>query len=141
MTLHLDQDTFDALRRHAVEAFPNECCGILIGRHEDTCAYVGHIVAADNIAEGDRTRSYQIDWKTLFNTIRTARDTPNEVIGFYHSHPDGSNTPSKRDVASAWIGYAYVILPVTEGVCGHPSAWRVAHEGASFERETITMGG
>lgn len=141
MTLHFDQDTIDALRCHAVEAWPHECCGVLIGCHEDRGAYVRRAVAAANIAEGDRTRNYQIDWKTLFNTIRTARDTPDEVIGFYHSHPDGSNSPSKRDAESAWLGYVYVILPMAEGICSHPTAWRVAHENGPFEHETVTLGG
>ncbi|ERG95443.1 Mov34/MPN/PAD-1 family protein [Haloquadratum walsbyi] len=37
--------------------------------------------------------------------------TGREVVGSYHSHPDGPLTPSETDTARAmWSGYSYLIL-------------------------------
>jgi len=165
MTLYINTNAMDALQCHAEDASPDECCGILVGtwggdttalgstnpmggshgpRSHDHAGHhaatVGSIIPAENVATTDRRISYQIDWKTLFHTIRSVRSTPQQILGFYHSHPDGSTEPSRRDRETAWIGYVYVILPVVRGVCGEATAWRVEQENARFECIKIDTG-
>lgn len=139
MTLHINTNAMDTLKCHAQDASPNECCGILVGTCNDKTSKLASIIPAENVATTDRRISYQIDWKTLFNTIRSVRSTSRQVLGFYHSHPDGSTEPSRRDRETAWIGYIYVILPVVRGVCGNATAWCVEYENAHFERVTLTI--
>ncbi len=139
MTLHIGQSVLDALLRHASNEFPCECCGILIGCRSGADSFVDHAVAARNIAEGDRRKGYQIDWKTLFTAVRQTRLTPDEMIGFYHSHPDGSQRPSGRDLESAWAGYSYVIVPVVEGRATGVRSWRRTSGQASLEQEPMNI--
>ena len=49
----------------------------------------------------DRTRSFEIDPAVLLRTHREARGAGQQVIGHYHSHPNGRAEPSKRDAARA----------------------------------------
>lgn len=98
------------------------------------------IVAAENIADGDRRRNYQIDWKTLFATVRRVRQELCEMIGFYHSHLDGSAEPSRKDAELAWLDHSYVILLLVDLEVLSVTSWRIPNEGASsFEPEAIIL--
>ncbi len=86
----------DALIRHAREAAPCECCGLLLGIGID----VVEAVPARNIAL-DPTRRFTIDPEDHINARRAARARDLDVIGFYHSHPHSGATPSETDIAEA----------------------------------------
>ena len=138
MSIHIDQAVLESLQRHAVREYPDECCGILIGLRQDQQVHVTRVVEAKNIAEERRGQRYQIDWKTLFSTLRAVRNQPEDFVGFYHSHPDGSVSPSERDRERAWINFSYVILTMVDGRCADVTGWRIPVEGASFDREDLT---
>ena len=137
--LVIGQSVLDALTQHAERDLPNECCGILIGHRHGNYAHVKNAVPATNIAQGDRRSTYQIDWKLLFSTMKRVRESGEAIIGFYHSHPDGTTETSKRDQGSAWIDHAYVIVSMANGVCSALTAWRIPREGAAFEPEEIIV--
>lgn len=141
MTLHISQPVLKKLSRHAMRELPDECCGILMGRRSGNDAAVRHAVPADNIAESDRPNSYQVDWETLFAALRTARPGPDEIIGFYHSHPDGSTTPSQRDRELIWPGCSYIIVSITDQECSAVTSWRAPHTGAPLQREPLMLAG
>ncbi|MFQ5495458.1 MAG: Mov34/MPN/PAD-1 family protein [Phycisphaerae bacterium] len=135
MALQIAHDDTEALRRFAYEALPNECCGLLLGRRSD--GRVERVEPADNITEGDARRSYQIDWKTLLRASREAHRGGREIVGFYHSHPDGSTRPSRQDAVSAWVDHVYVIIGLTAETAPRLSAWRIppgSSAGASPSR-------
>jgi proteasome lid subunit RPN8/RPN11 len=93
--LTLSRAALDALLRHAREAAPRECCGMLVG-----CAdRVLFTVAATNLAESP-TR-YLIDPADHIRARREARQRELDVVGFYHSHPQGPAYPSALDIAEA----------------------------------------
>ncbi len=120
------------LQGHASSAYPFECCGVLVGVHGDGAMRADRIVRSVNVAEGDRRTNYQIDWTTLFRVTRQTRDTGESIVGFYHSHPDGTARPSKRDAAAAWLGMLYVIVPVWNDAAGTPTAWRMTAAAPAF---------
>jgi proteasome lid subunit RPN8/RPN11 len=127
------------LRAHAEAALPHECCGILLGRAIDRETTVHRVIAAENIAEGDRRRTYQIDWRTLFETVRATRNGVDQIVGFYHSHPDGSARPSRGDRFEAWIDYVYVILSIADARPPGLTAWRIPTPGDPFVRQTVRV--
>lgn len=141
MTMHISQPVLKELCRHAVGELPDECCGILMGWRIGSDGRVRRAVPADNIAESDRRNSYQIDWETLFKALRTVRLGPGEMIGFYHSHPDGSITPSQRDRELIWPGCSYVIVSITDRECSAVTSWRAPHTGAALQRELLLLAG
>jgi proteasome lid subunit RPN8/RPN11 len=82
---------FDQIVAHALEERPNECCGLLIGTSE----VVEDAVRARNVRRS-ATR-FQVEPADHFAAIRKARSTGFEVIGAYHSHPNGPSCPSETD--------------------------------------------
>lgn len=124
---------------HARREYPCECCGILIGRHEDDETRVERAVEAENIAENDRRKSYQIDWRTLLATTRSVRATREQIVGFYHSHPDGSSRPSRSDRQEAWLDHTYLILSMRDGLCAAVTAWRVHSQDTDVESESLVI--
>ena len=67
--------------------FPRECCGLIEGeRHGDTAVAVA-LHATRNLAEAsDR---FAIDPAAQFALLRALRGTGRDIIGCYHSHPNG----------------------------------------------------
>ena len=65
---------------------------------------------AQNVAEYPAT-AYEIAPKELFRVMREIRGAALELLGIYHSHPNGDNQPSPRDVERAYYpDAAYFIL-------------------------------
>ncbi|HEX7778279.1 MAG TPA: M67 family metallopeptidase [Vicinamibacterales bacterium] len=100
-------DALQAIARHARRAHPRECCGFLVGARRR----VLFAVATQNIARG-RSR-YRIDDATHIALRRTLRRfaPPLEIVGVYHSHPNGEARPSATDVAEAFYpAWTYLIV-------------------------------
>ena len=96
---------------------------------------------AANITEGDPARSFQIDWKALFRAVRASREGPEVLLGFYHSHPDGSARPSSLDNQGAWCDHLFVIVPVTpSAAAAAPRAWWKPANGDEFVPLRILAG-
>jgi len=115
---------FRQLRDHVQRAPGVENCGALVRGADDT---VERIVPMPNQAP-DRRSAYAISPRLLFEIERAAK-----VAGFYHSHPDGTSTPSAHDLEAAWPGYIYVIA-------GHAvRAWRLNPVDGGFEELAVVV--
>jgi len=126
-----------AMARHAAEAYPEECCGALIGT-DGLPRSVDRVVAAGNARSEERGRRYLIEPGTVRAAERAAGDDGLEVIGFYHSHPDHPARPSGFDRDHAWPWYSYVIVPATSSGAGAPRAWRLRDDRSGFDEQEIT---
>lgn len=91
--MKIRQAIFDQIVAHALDERPNECCGLLIG----TAETIEDAVRARNIKRS-ATR-FQVEPADHFAAIRRARSSGREVIGAYHSHPNGPSCPSETDRA------------------------------------------
>ena len=90
------------VRRKPVE----ECCGLLAGRD----GAITRIFAAKNAASKP-AGNYEIAPQELFRLMREIRAAKLDLLGIYHSHPNGKNEPSATDIAQAYYpGTAYFIL-------------------------------
>jgi proteasome lid subunit RPN8/RPN11 len=85
-----------ALLTHAAETGANECCGLLVGRP----GRIDIAIPTRNLSRQPAT-SFEIDPAVLLHAHRDARSAGRQVIGHYHSHPNGSPMPSPRDAARA----------------------------------------
>ena len=107
----------DEMRRHGERTYPHECCGVMLGRFEDDgTKIVSHVVAAGNTREDSPHNRYNIDPKELVRIQREGRERGEDIVGFYHSHPDHPAQWSQTDLAEAhWFGCSYVITAVEKG--------------------------
>jgi proteasome lid subunit RPN8/RPN11 len=133
----------EALRRHVEAAFPEEGCGVLLGRSQGTALRAEQAVACANAHPDRRGDRYQIDPRDLARLQRQARDRGQEIVGFYHSHPGGAAHPSATDLDQAhWLGCVYLIAEVRGGQAGAARAWFLAgtgEEDKTFREEELRV--
>jgi proteasome lid subunit RPN8/RPN11 len=114
--LKLSQSHYAALRRHGEETYPHECCGVLLGRMDGDERVVTSVARAANTRTDSAHNRYNIDPKDLIRIQREGREHGEDIIGFYHSHPDHPARWSQTDLAEAhWFGCSYVITGVEKG--------------------------
>jgi len=114
--LKICRTDFDALRRHGEETYPNECCGVLLGQMDDDQRIVASVARCGNTRSDSPRNRYHIDPKELIRIQREGRERGEDIVGFYHSHPDHPARWSQTDLAEAhWIGCSYVITSVEKG--------------------------
>jgi proteasome lid subunit RPN8/RPN11 len=115
--LRLGKAEFEALRRHGEETYPHECCGVLLGQFEDDgTRHVTSIARCGNTRDDSPHNRYNIDPRELIRIQREGRERGEDIVGFYHSHPDHPAQWSQTDLAEAhWLGCSYVITAVEKG--------------------------
>jgi proteasome lid subunit RPN8/RPN11 len=83
----------------AATASPRECCGLIAGVREGAQFRVRALHPARNLAvDIDR---FDIDPADHLAASKAARAAGHQIIGCYHSHPDGGGEPSACDLAGA----------------------------------------
>jgi proteasome lid subunit RPN8/RPN11 len=115
--LKIRRKEYEALRQHGEETYPHECCGILLGQMDDNGARtVTSVARAGNTRTDSAHNRYTIDPRDLIRIQREGRERGEDIIGFYHSHPDHPAQWSPTDMAEAhWFGCSYVITNVEKG--------------------------
>ena len=107
---------YTEIRKHGEETYPHECCGVLLGQMDGDVRTVTSTARCGNTRTDSPQNRYQIDPKELVRIQREARGHEEDIIGFYHSHPDHPAQWSKTDLEEAhWIGCSYVITRVAAG--------------------------
>jgi proteasome lid subunit RPN8/RPN11 len=125
--------------RHALAWYPEECCGLLLGREDGDCRFVRGLRETQNVAEDSRHKRYLIAPLDLLEAENFVRKQGWEIIGVYHSHPDHAAIPSEFDRAHAILHYAYMILSITRGQAGELSCWTLQDWNSSFAREELRV--
>ena len=114
-----------ALARAATKAFPEEACALFEGARDATVVRIARVHFAPNVA-ADRRRGFEVDPRLLLRLHRELRGSDRNIVGVWHSHPDGSAVPSSTDLARAYDpGLAWVITAVTSAGVGAARAYRV----------------
>ncbi|MGO8868631.1 MAG: Mov34/MPN/PAD-1 family protein [Alphaproteobacteria bacterium] len=125
----------DEIRLRAEAAFPEECCGLLLGHEQGKDRIlVSDAVASANLA-AERQRHFEVDPALYLRLCRAAAEPSSaQLVGLYHSHPEGEAVPSASDAAQAWQeGWIWLIVPLASGRAGTPGAFRLARMGGPFE--------
>lgn len=111
--LKLSRSLYDSLRRHGEETYPHECCGVLLGQMDDDTRLVTSVARCGNTRTDSPQNRYNIDPRELVRIQREGRERGEDIVGFYHSHPDHPARWSQTDFAEAhWYGCSYVITSV-----------------------------
>ena len=82
---------------------------------------------------------YILDPKVLNIIDKVARASSLEIIGFYHSHPDHTDRPSKYDREHGQADYSYLIVSVMEGTDIAVRCWMFSEENEPFIEEKVVL--
>lgn len=125
----------DHLVAHVHATPAHESCGALLGRQRGAERTIERVHPVVNEA-ADVWRGYLIPAERVRRIERDARTDGLAIVGFYHSHPDGSGAPSSADARDAWPWYTYLIVP-----CGVAqatvTAWRLRPDRSAFDAEEL----
>ncbi len=113
----------------AEAAYPDECCGLLVG-HGVRTIRVTRLAPAPNLLRGQAHDRFELDPRSRFETERALRGTAERIVGHWHSHPNGSATPSATDLEQAWEpDLIWLIVGVAANAAGRPQTVQIlAHQ-------------
>ena len=131
--VHLDSSAVARIRAHARETYPHECCGALLGRG---ASVTEALPLPNTTAEGPRRR-FLVRPDDYRVAEQRARDKAEDLLGFYHSHPDHPARPSQHDLDHAWPVFTYVIVSVQRGEPGELRSWRLREDRSAFDETRI----
>lgn len=135
--LHLPTDHCGQLSAWAIETYPHEGCGLLLGRRDGDETRVRLVRRARNLNTERARDRYELDPQDYLAAEKEAAEAGLEVIGIWHTHPDHAARPSPVDEEMAWAGWSYVILAVTADGVGELRSWRFT-PGRGFTEEEVT---
>jgi proteasome lid subunit RPN8/RPN11 len=152
LELGISAELAEKIREHGVETYPYECCGALLGRD---------LVLTEESVSDKKSQSVSREVLSLFPLVNRRDDSPRnrfsvtaddvreaekaasaqgqEVIGWYHSHPDHPARPSDYDRDHAWPWYSYIIVSVHTGVPQDMTSWRLKDDRSGFVEEKIDL--
>jgi proteasome lid subunit RPN8/RPN11 len=129
----------NAIRTEGEKAYPNECCGILLGAiYDDERRVVEDIIPIDNAGEDeDQYHRFKIEPEDFLRAEKEAAARGREVLGFYHSHPDHPARPSGYDQDNAVPFYSYIIVSVEKANAAALTSWRLSDDRTEFFEEAV----
>ena len=149
-TLTLTQTVWEEISHHAMETFPEECCGVILfdGQTDQVRRLrniQNHLHTVDpETYPRDATIAYAMDPKELDSIIREAETAGAKIKAFYHSHPDHEAYFSQEDKAFAtpfgeptYPEYAQIVISIYGRVIRRISAYAWAEEEADFVEITL----
>ena len=139
MSLRLEASHVAEIESHLRRTYPEEGCGVLVGRDQGALRVVERVVPLANRRDGSRHDRFELAPEELLVAEREARDAGMDVVGFFHSHPDHPAVPSSFDLEHAWPYYTYLIVSVARGEAVETSAWRLAPDRTRFEPEPLVI--
>ncbi|MBI4613760.1 MAG: M67 family metallopeptidase [Planctomycetes bacterium] len=142
--LEVARSIYEEMVAHAERAYPDECCGVMVGRLLGETNRVERIFEAANVAEVRRRDRFEMDPGGILVADGWARANGMDVVGFYHSHPDHPPVPSATDNERArpgfHDGYSFLILSIQKGKHAGGRSWTLSGDRLADEPLQIVAG-
>lgn len=135
----LPEEAVETIRAHGRKAYPEECCGALLGTLENGSARAVRTEAVANARTNERRRRYVIDPGEYRRVEELAGALGLSLIGFYHSHPDHPAAPSEYDREHALPFFRYLVLAVARGEPRELTAWRLSEDRKTLDSEPLAV--
>lgn len=138
LSLELTQE----LGAHGIRTYPEEGCGLLLGKSEGERNLVSALFPVENhwgVVE-QRRRRFRITPADMMQAEMAAADRDLDIVGVFHSHPDCEPVASPRDLAwAAWSGYSYLITEIRRGRVAGSRAWQLLPDRTGFIEEPVVI--
>lgn len=123
------------IQNDCINCFPMEACGFLIGSNT-TIKVISDCKKAENMSmEPNR---YTINPYEYYK-LETSLEGKLEILGFYHSHPNGSVRPSTIDKSLAWQNNSYLIVSLTRNKIQGFASWIMDSSTGDFIEEQLII--
>ncbi|MCT7586792.1 MULTISPECIES: Mov34/MPN/PAD-1 family protein [Arcobacteraceae] len=136
--IELNKNLMEQINEHAKKDYPNECCGILLGKFEKEKKTVSEVLELSNEREDEnKYNRYLIPSKKILETELYALKNGLDIVGFYHSHPNHNAIPSQFDIDHALPVYTYLIVSVYDAKVIDYTVSVLSNDRLKFEKEEI----
>ena len=132
------------IEAEGAQTYPNECCGIMIGRDVSDGACTRRIVdrlePMQNVFDPEQQRRrFAVDPLALIKAEKFASADGKLVLGFYHSHPDHPAKPSEYDRTHVppWSFYSHVIVAIHQAKPVDMTCWWMDESTEQFIGQEI----
>jgi len=139
MKLLLTDEHIATMKHHAENTYPEECCGVILGKVVSDSKQTVRVVGLENSFQGEKHNRFLITPEMYRRWEKEALKEDLDIIGFYHSHPDSPAIPSEYDRSHAWPWYSYIIISVQAGKATEVRNWRLQEDRSAFDSEEISV--
>ena len=141
MPVYLKNNIEEAIRRHATDTYPNECCGFLLGKMPaPDKREVSEILPMENQRLDSPQNRFSISPEDSLRAEKAAAKKGLGVVGYYHSHPDHPARPSQYDIDhTPWPGVSSIIVNSTETGTGDLTSWVLREDRKSMDSEEVVV--
>jgi proteasome lid subunit RPN8/RPN11 len=136
--IRVEPEPWAAMLAHARQAYPDECCGAMLGAVDEGIKVVREALPFENAFEGARASRYQLRSEDLIEAADAAHRRGMRLIGFYHSHPDCDADFSETDLKNSCPWYSFVVLSIQRGEFHHAHSWLPNFEQTNADGEALT---
>jgi proteasome lid subunit RPN8/RPN11 len=135
--ISIEQQPWREMVAHAKAAYPNECCGAMLGTVDGGDKRVRLAMALENAFEGSQAARYELRPEDLLRADREARKQGMDLIGIYHSHPDCDAYFSATDLKNSCPWYSFVVLSIRQGEFDHANSFLPNADQTASEKEEL----
>jgi proteasome lid subunit RPN8/RPN11 len=101
--LILKRDHWQAMRRHVRRRAPLEACGLLAGKND-------HVEITIGIRNAERSAvRFRMEPRAQWRAFQRIEAAGLELVGIYHSHPNGPDHPSPTDIGESMYPVVQII--------------------------------
>src|SRR5437764_9508727 len=135
--IRIEPEPWARMVAHARAAYPNECCGAMLGSADGETKVVHQAMELANTFEGAQAARYELRPEDLLAADKAAREQKMDLIGIYHSHPDCGAYFSATDLKNSCPWYSFVVLSIQKGEFDHANSWLPNPEQTAAEKEEL----
>ncbi len=135
--LEIETSPWRAIVLHAERTYPNECCGAMLGHQQGQKKMVTEAVPLENSFVGKQGSRYALRPEDLLAADKAARERGLDLIGIFHSHPDGDAYFSETDLKNSCPWYSFVVVSIKNGRFDHASSFLPDADQTKAEREEL----
>lgn len=90
--LKIKRNVYSRIIEHVDKCLPEEGCGLLCGNNHEASM----VLPLENVTHS--TNDFLCEPNGLIKALELIENTNNELIAIFHSHPNGLEVPSNRDI-------------------------------------------
>jgi|SRR5579872_4918925 len=138
--LNISEDILVDMHAHASSTYPEECCGLLLGKVRGPTKTATESRRMGNVfVKEERYHRYTIDPKEFLNAESDAEARGLEVVGIYHSHPNAPAKPSRFDTDYGWPTLSYVVIEERDARPVETNSWILKDDRSEFVQEKLAI--
>jgi proteasome lid subunit RPN8/RPN11 len=135
----LNHTALHRIKIHAMQAYPEECCGALLGIDDSGRKTVCDVLEIKNALGEDRSHRYLVTPQDYKQAEERATKAGVSIVGFYHSHPDHPAEPSQFDLEHAMPWWSYVVVSVESKLPTVMRSWLLKDDRTRFSEEKLEI--